>query len=111
MVSRRTEGTNDATRIHFEGIGHRQQVVSVSAIDAAPAEVVGKPRGPGPAHRVLRRLRVPAVEQLRGAEVHWFEIDDRLLLKDVAVVGDTQSDTDAVVRESVKAISRHSFSR
>jgi hypothetical protein len=121
------------------GIGHRQEVVSISPIDAAPTEVVGKPRSVCALNEPLETFEMFTVGLFSRAEIHGnamlnnavlFEnlvedfqrptsvaheilgndlkpIDDRLLFKDVAVVGYAQADANAVFGEVVKLIGRH----
>ncbi len=72
-------------RLHgFEGVRHREKIVGVAAVDAAPAEVVGEPRGLRAAGQGLEALEVFAVGRLSGAKVHRDAVlDDSVLLEDL----------------------------
>ena len=47
----------------LEGVRHRQQVVAVGSIDAAPAQMIGEPRCLGAANQGFQFLQVFAVQQ------------------------------------------------
>jgi hypothetical protein len=64
----------------FEGVGEGKKVMGVSPVDAAPAEVVGKPRRLGSASELLDAPEVFAAEGLRGTEVHRDAMLDHLIL-------------------------------
>src|SRR5258708_1891066 len=54
----------------LESVRHRKQVVSVAAVNAAPAEVIGKPGSFGTFYQFLEAAQVLAVDTIRGTEVH-----------------------------------------
>src|SRR5580692_9699326 len=58
----------DARR--FKSVGHGQQVVRVAAIDAAPAEVVGKPGSLGALDQGFQAPQMLTIRSFRGTEVH-----------------------------------------
>ena len=67
-----------------ERVGHRQQVVRVAAVDAAPAEVVGEPGRLGALDERLQPREMLAVGPVGGAEVHRDAVlDDAVLLEDL----------------------------
>ena len=66
-----------------EGVRHGEQVVGVTAIDAAPAKVIGKPWGTGALDEGAKTLEVLTVGFIGGAEVHGDPVlDDAVLLED-----------------------------
>ena len=68
----------------FPRVGQREEVMRVAAVDAAPAEVVGKPRSFGAAGEFFEALEVFGVERLRRAEVHGDAVlDDAVLLENL----------------------------
>lgn len=68
----------------FESVGHREEVVGVTSVDAAPAEVIGEPGSFGAAGEGLEALEVFAVGGLGGAEVHGDAVlDDAVAFKDL----------------------------
>ncbi len=77
MLSRRRPGRG-------ERVGHRQQVVRVASIDAAPAKMVGKPRRLGALHEPLELLQMLAVQPVGRSEIHRYAVlDDAVLLQDL----------------------------
>ena len=54
----------------LERVRHRQQIVRVAAVDAAPAEMIGKPRRLGALHQRLQPPQMLAIELLGRAEIH-----------------------------------------
>src|SRR6266404_6101946 len=54
----------------FKRIRHGQQVVSVTAVDASPAQVVGNPGSLGALDQLFQFFQVLAVDSVRRAEVH-----------------------------------------
>src|SRR5580698_5479335 len=51
-------------------VRHRQQIVRVPPIDAAPAEMIRKPRRLRPLHQRLQAPQVLAIQFLRRTEIH-----------------------------------------
>ncbi len=82
----------------FEGVGHGQEIVGVTAINAAPAEMVGEPRGLGAAGEGLETLEVFAVGGLDGAEVHGHAVlDDAVSFEDLVEEFERAATVDHVV--------------
>jgi hypothetical protein len=63
----------------FERIGHREEIVGVAAVDAAPTEMVGEPRGFGSANESFQAAKVFAIQFFRGAEVHGHAVLDNFV--------------------------------
>src|ERR1043166_7345075 len=63
-------------------VRHRQQIVRVPAIDTAPAEMIGEPRGVGSFDEAFEFREVVAVQSLGGTEIHGDAVlDDAVLLE------------------------------
>src|SRR5438270_254188 len=54
----------------FKCVGHGQEVVGITAINAAPAEMVREPGSVGAANKFFQASQVLAIERLGGAEIH-----------------------------------------
>src|SRR5258708_18178872 len=54
----------------FKCVWHRQQVVGISSIHAAPAEMVGEPGSIRALHQLLQPAEMFTVRLLRGSEIH-----------------------------------------
>jgi hypothetical protein len=68
----------------FEGVGHGEEVVGVTSVDATPAEVIGEPGSFGAAGEGLEALEMFAVGWLDGAEVHGDAVlDDAVTFEDL----------------------------
>ena len=66
-----------------ESVRHRQQVVRVTSIDAAPAEMIGEPGRLRALHQPLELLQMLAVQPVGRAEIHRDAmLDDAVLLED-----------------------------
>ena len=67
-----------------ESVGHRQQIVRVASIDAAPAKMVGQPRRLGAFDQPLEFLQMLAIEPVGRAEIHRHAmLHDAVLLEDL----------------------------
>jgi hypothetical protein len=56
-----------------------------AAVNATPAEMIGKPRRAGPSDQRLQTFQVFPIERLRGAEVHRHAMLDNPVLFEDAV--------------------------
>ena len=63
-----------------EGVGHREQIVAVGTVDAAPAKVIGKERRPGSFDEVFQAGEVVAAQAVGRAEVHADAVLNNLVL-------------------------------
>ncbi len=54
----------------FERVGHRQKIVRVAAVDAAPAEMIGEPGSLGALDQLLQAAQMLAIGLFRRAEIH-----------------------------------------
>lgn len=82
----------------FESVGHGEKVVGVTAVDTAPAEMVGEPGGLGAACEGLEALEVFAVCGLDGAKVHGDAVlDDAITFEDLVEDFERSSAVDHVV--------------
>ena len=64
----------------FESVGHGKQVVSVAAVDAAPAKMVGEPGRLGALDQILQAAQVLAVGTFGGAKIHRDAVLDHAVL-------------------------------
>jgi len=126
---------------HGKSVRHRQQVMRITAIDASPAEMIGKPRSIGVFNQPFETFEMLPVKFVGRAEIdrhtvlddsvlfedrvkhlewttsidheifrNYFKpIDDRFLPENVPVMWNTQANSDAVVRKSVKSVCGHNL--
>src|SRR5260221_14657458 len=65
-----------------KGIRHWEQIVRVTPVDAAPAQVIGKPWRIGPANQAFEPLQMLAVKLVSRTEINCYAVlDDAVLLK------------------------------
>ena len=53
-----------------KSVGHREQIMRVTSVDAAPAEVIGQPRSVGPLDQALQFFQMLVVEAVGRSEIH-----------------------------------------
>ncbi len=67
-----------------ERVGERKKIVGVAAIDAAPAEMIGKPGRVGPFNKALDLPQMIAIQRIGRAQVHGDAmLDNAVLLQDL----------------------------
>src|ERR1700688_2870487 len=68
----------------FKGVGHGEKIVGVAAVNAAPAKMIGEPRGFGALDQFFQAAEMLAIRFFRGAEIHGDAVlDNFILLEDL----------------------------
>src|SRR5271156_4459227 len=77
-----THPTNIAGRFlgYSPRIGHRQEIMGVAAVDAAPAKVIGEPGRLGAFYQGFELFEMLAVRAVSGAEIHRDAVLDHSVL-------------------------------
>jgi hypothetical protein len=87
-------------------VGHGQKIMSVAAIDASPAKMIGQPRRLSAFHQGLELFEMLAVRAICGAEIHRDSVLDHTVLLENLVEHLQRSSTVAheVFRDNLKPV-------